>query len=192
MAKTHSPRFLSIVNAAREEIQECTAEDLMSLINDGAAVIDVRERHEFENGHFAGSIHIGKGVLERDIEKQNFSINTNLGAPDKLYQMAKEKIKRISGEGLVREFVLFTSCDGKGKQIMIKRMGHMIQQIVTNCSNCMGKGTFIEKENYCNECSANGFIIKDKNIQFPLNNGVLFGQDAVIENKGNQYKNVKR
>ena len=78
MAKTHSPRFLSIVNAAREEIQECTAEDLMGLINDGAAVIDVRERHEFENGHFAGSIHIGKGVLERDIEKQNFSINTKI------------------------------------------------------------------------------------------------------------------
>jgi len=78
MAKTHSPRFLSIVNAAREEIQECTAEDLMSLINDGAAVIDVRERHEFENGHFAGSIHIGKGVLERDIEKQNFSTNTKI------------------------------------------------------------------------------------------------------------------
>ncbi len=50
----------------------------MGLINDGAAVIDVRERHEFENGHFAGSIHIGKGVLERDIEKQNFSINTRI------------------------------------------------------------------------------------------------------------------
>ena len=78
MAKSHSPRFLAIVNAAREEIQECTAEDLMGLINDGAVVIDVREKHEFENGHLEGSIHIGKGVIERDIEKHDFTANAKL------------------------------------------------------------------------------------------------------------------
>ena len=78
MAKSHSPRFLAIVNAAREEIQECTAEDLMGLINDGAVVIDVREKHEFENGRLEGSIHIGKGVIERDIEKHDFTANAKL------------------------------------------------------------------------------------------------------------------
>jgi len=78
MAKSHSPRFLTIVNAARKEIQECTAEDLMGLINDGAVVIDVRERHEFENGHLEGSIHIGKGVIERDIEKHDFTASAKL------------------------------------------------------------------------------------------------------------------
>lgn len=43
------------------------------MLNDGQSllVIDVRERHEFESGHLEGAIHIGKGVLERDIEKQD-------------------------------------------------------------------------------------------------------------------------
>ncbi len=35
-------------------------------------VLDVRERHEFEAGHLDGAIHIGKGVIERDIEKHDF------------------------------------------------------------------------------------------------------------------------
>ena len=78
MAKKHSPLFLAIVDAAREEIQECVAEDLMYMVKEGAAVIDVREKHEYENGHFKGSIHIGKGVIERDIEKHEFSTNTTL------------------------------------------------------------------------------------------------------------------
>lgn len=78
MAKTHSPRFLSIVNAARGEIQECEAGDLLTLVNGGAVVIDVRENHEFEDGHFTGAIHIGKGVLERDIEKKNFAPSTKI------------------------------------------------------------------------------------------------------------------
>jgi rhodanese-related sulfurtransferase len=78
MPKTHSPRFLSIVNAAREEIQECMAEDLLTLVNGGAVVIDVRETHEFKEGHFNGAIHIGKGVLERDIEKQSFAMSAKI------------------------------------------------------------------------------------------------------------------
>lgn len=78
MAKKHNPRFLAIVEAAREDIQECTAKDLESLLAEGAIVIDVREKYEFENGHLQGAIHIGKGVLERDIEKYEFSINSKL------------------------------------------------------------------------------------------------------------------
>lgn len=41
-------------------------------------VIDVRERHEFETGHLEGSVHIGKGVLERDIEKHQFAEDARL------------------------------------------------------------------------------------------------------------------
>jgi len=78
MAKKHSPRFLAIVESARNQVTECDAKDLMNLIEQGAIVIDVRERHEFESGHFQGAIHIGKGVLERDIEKQEFDISTTL------------------------------------------------------------------------------------------------------------------
>ena len=47
MAKKHSPRFLAIVNAARDEIQECEASDLPTLIANGAVLIDVREQDEF-------------------------------------------------------------------------------------------------------------------------------------------------
>ena len=78
MAKKHSPRFLAIVEAAREEISECSANELLNLIGQGAIVIDVRERHEYDSGHLSGAIHIGKGVIERDIEKFDFSISTKL------------------------------------------------------------------------------------------------------------------
>ena len=78
MAKKHSPRFLAIVNAARDEIKECEASDLSELISKGAVLIDVRERHEFEAGHHVNAIHIGKGVIERDIEKQEFNLKQKI------------------------------------------------------------------------------------------------------------------
>jgi len=45
------------------------------MMDDGEplVVIDVRERHEFEAGHLAGAVHIGKGVIERDVEKHDFA-----------------------------------------------------------------------------------------------------------------------
>ncbi|MDP6195079.1 MAG: rhodanese-like domain-containing protein [Candidatus Poseidonia sp.] len=80
MAKKHSPRFLAIVEAARSEIGECEAPDLRAMMDDGdpLVVIDVRERHEFEAGHLEGAVHIGKGVLERDIEKQELADDVRL------------------------------------------------------------------------------------------------------------------
>ena len=75
MAKKHSPRFLAIVEAARDEIAECEASDVRTMMEDGEplVVIDVRERHEYEAGHLAGAVHIGKGVIERDVEKHDFA-----------------------------------------------------------------------------------------------------------------------
>ena len=75
MAKQHAPRFLAIVEAARQEIAECEAADLQVMMEDGQplVVLDVRERHEFEAGHLEGAIHLGKGVIERDIEKHDLS-----------------------------------------------------------------------------------------------------------------------
>jgi DnaJ-class molecular chaperone len=83
------------------------------------------------------------------------------------------------------------ACDGKGKQVRVMRMGPMIQQVVMECSNCKSKGTYIEEENKCDGCYGKGYIVKDKSLQVPLNIGVLFGQDAVIEGKGHQLKNTK-
>lgn len=80
MAKTHSPKFLEIVETARASIPECNASELRTMLMDGSplCVIDVRERHEFEAGHLEGSVHIGKGVLERDIEKHQFAEDARL------------------------------------------------------------------------------------------------------------------
>tara|TARA_B100001093_G_scaffold520316_1_gene614607 strand:+ start:5932 stop:6306 length:375 start_codon:yes stop_codon:yes gene_type:complete len=73
MGKKHSPKFLAIVESARSAIPECDAVDLRAMLEDGDAllILDVRERHEFEAGHLLGAIHVGKGVLERDIEKHD-------------------------------------------------------------------------------------------------------------------------
>ena len=78
MAKKHSPRFLAIVEDARAKISECSASELSNLVSEGAVVIDVREQHEFEAGHYVDAIHIGKGVIERDIEKQDFEIKQKI------------------------------------------------------------------------------------------------------------------
>ena len=78
MAKKHSPRFLAIVEAARSEIGECNAAELTGLVEAGAVVIDVREQHEFAEGHFSGALHIGKGVIERDIEKHDIAESDKL------------------------------------------------------------------------------------------------------------------
>ena len=75
MAKNHSPKFLAIVEAARAVISECDAIGLRAMMDDSNPIfiLDVRERHEYEAGHLVGSIHIGKGVLERDIEKHEIA-----------------------------------------------------------------------------------------------------------------------
>lgn len=67
----HSPGFLRITEDARSRVKEVSAAEAMRIAEqDGsAALIDVREESEFAAGHVAGAEHIGKGVLERDIEK---------------------------------------------------------------------------------------------------------------------------
>ena len=69
-----------MVETARALIPECSASDLRVMLADGSplVVIDVREHHEFQAGHLAGSMHIGKGVLERDIEKHQFAEDARL------------------------------------------------------------------------------------------------------------------
>ena len=70
MAK-HSPRFLAIVDAARREIRECTIEDVKRKLDAGVSfhLVVVREESEFAQGRLPGAIHLGKGVIERDVEE---------------------------------------------------------------------------------------------------------------------------
>ena len=67
----HSPEFLKIVNEVRPRITEITIAQARERLaaNPNAVLIDVREESEWAAGHAAEARHLGKGVLERDIEK---------------------------------------------------------------------------------------------------------------------------
>ena len=71
MAKTHAQRFLDLVNAVRPQITECTVPDVVARreTREPFRLVDVREESEFAASHITGAIHLGKGVIERDIEK---------------------------------------------------------------------------------------------------------------------------
>jgi len=66
----HSPGFLELVNEAREHVSELSVEQARVLLASGENVIliDVREDREWDKQHAADAIHLGKGILERDIE----------------------------------------------------------------------------------------------------------------------------
>jgi rhodanese-related sulfurtransferase len=66
----HSPAFLALVEAARSRIAEMTVAEYAALRASGErhVLIDIREESEWNAGHAAGAIALGKGILERDIE----------------------------------------------------------------------------------------------------------------------------
>jgi rhodanese-related sulfurtransferase len=68
--KQHSPGFLAIVGEAKKHIKEIDIETYRKMHAGGDAhlLIDVREDNEFAAAHAAGAMHIGKGIIERDIE----------------------------------------------------------------------------------------------------------------------------
>ncbi len=70
MTHQHSPRFLQIVEDARKHIQEVSLDDVKSRLdrNEQFLLVDVREESEFATDHLPGAIHLGKGIIERDIE----------------------------------------------------------------------------------------------------------------------------
>lgn len=67
----HSEGFLKIVGDAKSRIREVTVEETRARMaaNEGARLIDVREDKEWEAGHAGGAEHLGKGIIERDIEE---------------------------------------------------------------------------------------------------------------------------
>ena len=67
----HSQGFLNLVNDAKSRVRETTPEDVNRKQDAGEAFyfVDVREDNEWEKGHAAGAIHLGKGIIERDVER---------------------------------------------------------------------------------------------------------------------------
>lgn len=66
----HTPGFLAIVEESKSRIQEISAAEYEALRRSGTThvLIDVREESEWGAGHAAGAMHLGKGIIERDIE----------------------------------------------------------------------------------------------------------------------------
>ncbi|MGI8744752.1 MAG: rhodanese-like domain-containing protein [Bryobacteraceae bacterium] len=68
--KAHHPGFLALVNDAKSRVQQIDIEEYktMAASNDPPVLVDVREDAEWADGHAAGAVHLGKGIIERDIE----------------------------------------------------------------------------------------------------------------------------
>ena len=69
---THNPAFERLVQRAKEKIQEMSVGEVKEQLEKGDPIyfIDVREDHEYQKGYAEGAIHLGRGILERDIEGQ--------------------------------------------------------------------------------------------------------------------------
>jgi rhodanese-related sulfurtransferase len=67
----HSPGFLALVNDAKKRVNEVSVAEARARLaaNPNAVLLDVREDHEWTAGHAAEARHLGKGILERDLER---------------------------------------------------------------------------------------------------------------------------
>lgn len=67
----HSPGFLTLVNETRPRVREITPDQARQRLaaNPQAVLLDVREDHEWAAGHAVEAVHLGKGILERDLER---------------------------------------------------------------------------------------------------------------------------
>ena len=72
MEHSHTPGFLAIVTDAKKRIREFSIDEYRARVAQGEkfVLVDVREDREWDKGHLPGAIHLGKGVIERDIEKE--------------------------------------------------------------------------------------------------------------------------
>jgi rhodanese-related sulfurtransferase len=80
MAK-HSPRFSKLCEDAKGRVKETTVEAVKQRIDRGDrnfTLVDVREESEWNAGHIPGATHLGKGVIERDIEQKIPDVNREI------------------------------------------------------------------------------------------------------------------
>ena len=115
MAPNHPPRFLKIVDDARTRIRETTVDAVRAQLDRGDkfVLVDVREESEFAKDHLPGAIHMGKGVIERDVEMKVPDLNAEMVlycgggfrsalAADNLQKMGYTNV--ISMDGGIREW----------------------------------------------------------------------------------------
>ena len=83
MPPEHSARFLKIVEDAKQRVKEVSVDEVKARLDHGEKflLVDVREESEYTKDHLPGAIHLGKGIIERDIEE----LVPQLNAPLVLY-----------------------------------------------------------------------------------------------------------
>ena len=83
MSQQHPPRFLRIVEEARQRVHETSVDEVKAKLDRGEKflLVDVREESEYAKDHLPGAIHLSKGIIERDVEERI----PNLQAPIVLY-----------------------------------------------------------------------------------------------------------
>ena len=83
MPHQHPPRFLRIVEEAKQRVHETSVDEIKAKLDRGEKflLVDVREESEYAKDHLPGAIHLSKGIIERDIEQRV----PNLQAPIVLY-----------------------------------------------------------------------------------------------------------
>jgi rhodanese-related sulfurtransferase len=106
----HAPRFLQLVSDAKEHIRECTVDDVKAKLDrrETFHLIDVREESEWGKDHLPRAIHLGKGVIERDVEQKIPDVNAEIVlycgggfrsalAADNLRKMGYTKVTSMDG-----------------------------------------------------------------------------------------------
>lgn len=76
----HSPLFLELVNDAKSRIKEMQPDELLERLSEGEPLVllDVREESEWAEGHARGARYLGRGILERDVERLYPDLDTPL------------------------------------------------------------------------------------------------------------------
>jgi len=115
MAQQHPPRFLKIVDDAKTRVRETNVDEVKNKMDRGGkfTLVDVREESEFARDHLPGAIHLGKGIIERDIEARVPDLDTEIVlycgggfrsalAADNLQKMGYKNV--ISMDGGIRDW----------------------------------------------------------------------------------------
>src|SRR6266568_4138972 len=111
----HSPQFLKLVEDVKKRVRETTVADVKAKLDRGERfhLVDVREDSEWAKDHLPGAVHLGKGVIERDVEQRVPDLNAPVVlycgggyrsalAADNLQQMGYRNV--LSMDGGIREW----------------------------------------------------------------------------------------
>ena len=76
----HAPGFLALVNEVKTRVRELSFREVKQRLDGGEkfTLVDVREDNEWAKGHLPGAVHLGKGIIERDIEERVPELNAPL------------------------------------------------------------------------------------------------------------------